>query len=74
MGRIAGVTVERTYQGTPKFITIDLRKYPDMIPVLQEKGLLNVPNNETVKAMEEAESGEVTRVKDMKDFKKKIYG
>ena len=74
MSKISGITIERTVRGVPRYVRIDLSKHKDLIPLLEEKGLLNHPNVETIKAMDDAEIGNVTRVKDMKDLKKKIYG
>ena len=36
---VAGIKVERTSNGAPKFVTIDLRKHSDFIPLLEEKGV-----------------------------------
>ncbi|MCL2728375.1 MAG: hypothetical protein FWD56_08340 [Bacteroidales bacterium] len=36
---LAGIKVERTSRGVPKFVTIDLRKHADFIPFLKEKGV-----------------------------------
>jgi len=36
---VTGITVERTSRGVPKFVTIDLRKHTDLIPLLEEKGI-----------------------------------
>ena len=36
---VAGIKVERTSRGVPKFVTIDLRKHSDFIPLLEEKGV-----------------------------------
>ncbi|MDR0547137.1 MAG: hypothetical protein LBG77_06095 [Dysgonamonadaceae bacterium] len=34
-----GITIERTYTGIPTFARINLRKHPDFIPLLEEKGI-----------------------------------
>ena len=39
MAQIAGIKVERTPSGVPRFVTIDLRKHTDLISVLERKGL-----------------------------------
>ena len=39
MAQVAGIRVERTSTGVPKFVTIDLRKHADIIPFLEQKGL-----------------------------------
>ncbi len=60
MPKISGITIERTYKGVPKFVTIDLRKHADIIPILEEKGILEkprIPNATTLKAIKEAMDG-----------------
>jgi len=36
---VAGIKIERTSSGVPKYVTIDLRKHTDLIPLLEEKGI-----------------------------------
>ena len=43
MSKVAGITVQRTYKGIPKSVTIDLKKHSDIIPFLKEKGVLSEP-------------------------------
>lgn len=55
MTKIAGITIERTLRGKPRYVRIDLNKFPEIIPLLREKGVLDeIPNKETVKAIKEA--------------------
>ena len=74
MTKVVGISIERSVKGVARYARIDLRKFPEFIPMLEEKGALYVPNAETEKAMLDAEKGNVTCVKDMNDFRKKIYG
>ena len=39
MAQIAGIKVERTPAGVPRYVTIDLLKHTDLISVLEQKGL-----------------------------------
>jgi hypothetical protein len=39
MAQVAGIKIERTSAGVPRFVTIDLRKHTDLISVLEQKGL-----------------------------------
>ena len=41
MAQIAGtgITIERTSQGIPMYVHIDLRKHADVIPFLEKKGI-----------------------------------
>ena len=68
---IAGIKVERTSRGVPKFVTIDLRKHTDFIPLLKEKGVkLDEDIQWTAKmkrSFEQAKNGEVYEV-DMDNF------
>lgn len=72
MTKIAGVKVERTVRGIPKYVRIDLKKHADIIPFLKEKGLLSEPeekyNPKFVEKIRKSESEESVSV----DFKK--YG
>jgi len=68
---VAGIKVERTSQGVPEFVTIDLRKHSDFIPLLEGKG---VQLNEQVqwtakmkKSFAQAKNGEVY-VRDLEDL------
>ena len=59
---VAGIKVERTSSGVPKFVTIDLRKHSDFIPLLEEKGVeLDEPIKWTAKmkrSFEQAKNGD----------------
>ena len=66
MARIAGVTVERSVKGIPLSIRINLRKHPDIIPVLEEHGLIEKTSQydpkfvERIKrSIEQADRGEL---------------
>ena len=63
MAQVAGIKIERTSNGIPKFITIDLRKHADLIPILKQKGIeIEKPVNWTEKmksSFEQAKKGEV---------------
>ena len=39
MAQVAGIKIERASTGVPKFVTIDLRKHADFIPLLEKKGV-----------------------------------
>ena len=39
MAQVAGIKIERTLTGIPKFVTIDLRKHAEFIPLLEKKGV-----------------------------------
>ena len=57
MSKVAGITVEKSARGIPRYVRIDLKKFPEFIPILREKGVMDkVPNRETLKALKEAES------------------
>ena len=43
MARIAGITIERNYNGTPKTITFDYKKYGDLLLNFFEKEGINNP-------------------------------
>ena len=62
MARIAGITIERTLTGHPRFVRIDLRKHADFIPFLKEKGIeLDKPIKWTAKmkrSLAQAKNGE----------------
>ena len=36
---VAGIKIERTSRGVPKFATINLQRHREFIPLLQEKGV-----------------------------------
>ena len=62
---VAGIRLERTTKGVPKFATIDLRKHADFIPLLEERGVeMEEPIKWTAKmkrAFAQAENGEWTK-------------
>ena len=43
MERIAGITIERNYNGTPKTITFNYKKYGDLLLNFFEKEGINYP-------------------------------
>jgi hypothetical protein len=63
MAQVAGIKVERASTGVPKYVTIDLRKHADFIPLLQKKGVtMDEPIKWTAKMKEsfaQAKNGEV---------------
>ena len=68
---VAGIKVERTSSGVPKYVTIDLRKHTDFIPLLEEKGVQldeEIQWTEKMKrSFEQAKNGEFYEV-DMNNF------
>ena len=65
MTQIAGIKVERTSGGSPKAVTIDLRKHAEFIPLLEQKGVvMEKPIKWTTKmkrSFAQAERGEWTK-------------
>ena len=63
MVQVAGIKLERTTRGVPKFVTIDLRKHADIIPFLKQKGVeMEEPIKWTAKMQEsfaQAKNGEI---------------
>jgi len=68
---VAGIKVERTSSGVPKYVTIDLRKHTDFIPLLEEKGVQldeEIQWTEKMKrSFEQAKNGEIYEL-DMNNF------
>ena len=68
---VAGITVERTLNGRPEFVRIDLRKHAEFIPLLEEKGVeMDQPIKWTEKmkrSFQQAKNGEVYEI-DMNNF------
>jgi len=62
MAQIAGIKVERTSAGVPRFVTIDILKHSDFIPLLEKKGLeMEKPIKWTAKmkrSFQQAKNGE----------------
>ena len=74
MPKIAGITVERTSKGIPRYVRIDLSKHRDIIPLLVEKGLIDEPeiyNKKFVNKILNAESEPTIHV-DLKKYGIKI--
>lgn len=40
MAKVAGIKVEKTVKGVPTVVRIDLRKHPQFVPLLEEKGII----------------------------------
>jgi len=63
MAQIAGIKVERTATGVPRFVTIDILKHSEIIPLLEKKGLeLEKPIKWTPKmkkSFQQAKNGEI---------------
>ncbi len=74
MPKITGITIERNIRGVPRYARIDLKKHPEFIPLLEEKGALYIPNAETRKAMDDAENRNVSPVRSKEELKKLIFG
>ena len=73
MPQVAGIVLERNPKGLPHFVRIDLFKHKDILPFLEEKGVLvNVPNEITKKAIHETNKGKVTKCKDINDLYSKL--
>ena len=51
---VAGITIDRTRDGFPSFVHIDLRKHSEFIPLLEEKGLEAYPTVKWTKKMKHA--------------------
>jgi len=68
---VAGIKVERTSNGVPKFATIDLQKHTEFIHILKEKGVkMDREIKWTAKmkrSFEQAKNGEIYEV-DMNNF------
>ena len=45
MAQIAGITIERDYNGTPKTITFNYKKYGDLLLNFFEKEGINYPHS-----------------------------
>lgn len=59
MPKVTGITIERNTDGIPRYARIDLRKFPEFIPMLCRKGAIEYqPNEKTLKAIQEAENDE----------------
>ena len=39
MAQVAGIKIERAATGVLRYVTIDLRKHADFIPLLEKKGI-----------------------------------
>ena len=60
MAQVAGIKIERASTGVPKFVTIDLRKHADFIPLLKEKGVeIDNWTAKMKKSMVQAKNGEI---------------
>ncbi|MGC3976914.1 MAG: hypothetical protein QM751_00905 [Paludibacteraceae bacterium] len=62
MAKVAGITIEKSYRGIPRYVRIDLKKHADIIPFLQEKGVISEPdelyNKKFVSKIRKSESEE----------------
>ena len=71
MAVVSGIKVERTSRGVPKYVTIDLRKHADFIPLLEARGVeIDEPIKWTAKmkrSFAQAKNGEVYEV-DVNNF------
>jgi hypothetical protein len=71
MAKVAGIKVEKIVKGKPTIVRIDLRKHPEFIPLLEEKGIVlcieKVEDKELLKLMKDVDrSKKVSRSKIMK--------
>jgi len=62
MAQVTGIEISRTSTGVPQFVTIDLRKHADFIPLLEKKGVeMDEPVKWTAKmkrSLAQAKNGE----------------
>ena len=72
MLRISGVVVEKDVKGRPVRVSIDLRKHSDLIVLLADHGILNIPNSDTVEAIDDAFRGNVKPCKNSKELFKEL--
>jgi len=61
MARIADITIERNYNGTPAYIKFNYKKYGELLDSFcRANGIdfpaVNVPNETTIKAIEKAKN------------------
>jgi DNA-binding transcriptional ArsR family regulator len=40
MAKVAGIKVEKTVKGVPTVVSINLRKHPQFVPLLEEMGII----------------------------------
>lgn len=63
MTKVAGITIEKNTKGVPRYVRIDLKKHADIIPFLEEKGVLSEPEvkftTKMKRSIQEAKNGEV---------------
>ena len=71
MAQVAGIKIERASTGFPQYVTIDIHKHTDFIPLLKEKGIeIEEPIKWTAKmkrSLAQAKIGEIYEV-DMNNF------
>ncbi len=71
MAKVAGITVEKNYKGVPRYVRIDLKKHADIIPFLQEKGVIAEPEVKFTakmkRSLQQAKNGEY-EVRNIDDF------
>ena len=76
---VAGIRLERTSAGVPRFATIDLRKHADFIPLLEKKGVeinnlrsafskVSTRKTGLDEALEDVKKGRVYSAKDAKSL------
>ena len=71
MPKLAGIKIEKIVKGKPAIVRIDLRKHPEFIPLLEEKGIFScieeLEDRELLKLMKDVDrSKKVSRSKIMK--------
>jgi len=73
MAQVAGIKIERDARGHARYARIDLRKHgKKVMPFLEEIGAINIPNKETLKALEDARAGKVNKCSSVIDFFEKM--
>ncbi|GHT64333.1 hypothetical protein FACS189451_11880 [Bacteroidia bacterium] len=78
MARMTDITIERNYRGAPAYIKFNYKKYGALLnSFFIEKGIdcpfLHIPNETTVKAMEEARQGKGKTFSSVDDLIADLY-
>ncbi|MDR1737272.1 MAG: hypothetical protein LBR66_00420 [Candidatus Symbiothrix sp.] len=71
MAQVAGITVERSSAGKLTYAKINVRKHPEIIPFLQERGISTEKpikwTSKMKRSFAQAKNGEITEV-DLNNF------
>lgn len=78
MARTADITIERNYNGTPAYVKFNYKKYGALLnSFCTAHGIdfpvENIPNETTVKAIEEAHQGKGKIFSNLDDFIADLY-